>query len=104
MLSLLYSLTLTSIHDYQKHHSFDYMDLLNKDSSVRNFSGDSCGFVIFSLYYVGTEQCLLEGWDDAGKMNLSSLLVWLVSSCFYLTVLLRFLKWTPELSQSCFCS
>ena len=27
MLSLLYVLTLTSIHDYCKHHSFDYADL-----------------------------------------------------------------------------
>ena len=27
MLSLLYGSTLTSIHDYWKNHSFDYMDL-----------------------------------------------------------------------------
>ena len=30
MLSLLYNPTLTSIHDYWKNHSFDYMDLVSK--------------------------------------------------------------------------
>ena len=30
VLSLLYSLTLTSVYDYWKNHSFDYMDLFGK--------------------------------------------------------------------------
>ena len=30
VLSLLYGLTLTSVHDYWKNHSFDYMDLGQK--------------------------------------------------------------------------
>ena len=34
MLSLLYGPTLTSIHDYWKNHSFDYMDLFSKAMSL----------------------------------------------------------------------
>ena len=34
MLSLLYGTTLTSVHDYWKNHSFDYMDILGKEMSL----------------------------------------------------------------------
>ena len=34
MLSFLYSPTLTSIHDYWKNHSFDYVDLVGKLMSL----------------------------------------------------------------------
>ena len=34
VLSFLYGLTLTSIHDYWKNHSFDYMDLFGKVMSL----------------------------------------------------------------------
>ena len=34
MLSFLYSLTLTSKHDYWKNHSFDYMDFVGKVMSL----------------------------------------------------------------------
>ena len=34
VVSLLYGLTLTSIHDYWKNHSFDYMDLFLVKSSL----------------------------------------------------------------------
>ena len=35
MLNLLYRPTLTSIHDYWKNHSFDYMELFGKIISMR---------------------------------------------------------------------
>ena len=34
MLSLLYGPALTSVHDYWKNHSFDYMDLCGKVMSL----------------------------------------------------------------------
>lgn len=54
---------------------------------------------------LGTEQCLLGGCDDAGKMNLSFFSSWAVILRFcFSTVLPKFLNWTTELSHSCFCS
>ena len=43
-LSLLYSPTLISVHDYWKNHSFDYMDLCQQ-SVVSAFLAISCRFV-----------------------------------------------------------
>ena len=37
-LSLLYDLTLTSIHDYWKKHSFDYMDLCQQSNLSLHFN------------------------------------------------------------------
>ena len=34
LISLLYDPTLTSMHDYWKNHSFDYMDFVGKVMSV----------------------------------------------------------------------
>ena len=34
MLSILYSLTLTSVHDYFKNHSFEYTDFVGKGMSL----------------------------------------------------------------------
>lgn len=49
-------------------------------------------------FSLGPEQCWLEEWDNAGKMKLPSCEVILRFFCS--TVLLNFLKWTPELSRS----
>ena len=58
VLSLLYGLTLTSIHDYWKNHNFDYMDLCQQSNIARyycTFQG-IVRFKMFSLlfFYVHT--------------------------------------------------
>lgn len=61
--------------------------------------------LLASNFPPGTEQCWLGGWDFAGKIKLSSFSSCVVIFCFFLsffffTVLLKFLKWTTELSQA----
>ena len=51
----------------------------------------------------GDEQCQPRCWGDAGKIKWFFIPI-LYSQVFSSTVLLKFLKWAPELSQSCFCS
>ena len=43
MLSLLYGTALTSVHDYWKNHSFDYMDLCQQsDASAFKYAVQVC--------------------------------------------------------------
>ena len=48
-LSLLYGPTLTSVHDYWKNHSFDYMDLCQQRTDTAIFPGVTCDCVIILL-------------------------------------------------------
>lgn len=55
-------------------------------------------------FTLGAEQCHLGGWDDAGKMKLSFIPFLSGYSQVFSPVWLKFLKWTSQLSQSCFSS
>lgn len=55
------------------------------------------------VFPLGAEQCQPGGWNNADKIKLFFLPI-LCSQVFCSTVLLKFLKGAPELSQSCFCS
>ena len=57
VLSFLYSSTLTSIHDYWKNHSFDYMDFVGKVMSL--LFNTLCRFVIA---FCPRSKCLLISW------------------------------------------
>lgn len=50
-------------------------------------------------FILGTEQCWPGGWDDTVKMKLFFLPHFGYSQISCSTVLLKFLKWAPELSQ-----
>ena len=53
---------------------------------------------------LGTEQCQPGGWSDAGKMKLFFLqFLCSYAKAFCSTVLQKFIKWDPELSQSWSC-
>ena len=58
MLSLLYGPTLTSIHAYWKHHSFDYMDFCQQSSL--NLKGNC-----YSGWWWSWPRC----WDRRGHLN-----------------------------------
>ena len=58
-LSLLYGPTLTSIHDYWKIHSFDYIDLCLQ-SNVSDFN-TLFGFVI--AFLPRSKHLLVQGWS-----------------------------------------
>lgn len=63
-------------------------------------------FLVRELFLAGqfplrAEQCQRGEWDDATRSHLPSLLVG-YSWAFCSTVLLKFLMWVLELSQSCF--
>ena len=68
-----------------------------------------CG-KLFLLFFgelaLGAEQCWSVGWVDAENMTLFFLLLsWNYSQLFCSIVLLKFLKWTPELPErEIFCS
>lgn len=51
----------------------------------------------------GDDQCQPGCWGDAGKIKRFFIPI-SCSQVFSSTVLLKFLKWAPELSQNCFCS
>ena len=57
MLSLLYGLTLTSIHDYWKNHSFDYTNLWRQLMSLL-FNSLSRSVIVF----LPRSKCLLISW------------------------------------------
>ena len=56
VLSLLCCLTLTSIHDYWKNHSFDYIDLCQQ-SNVSTFDYTVCH--TFAIHFLQRSSCLL---------------------------------------------
>ena len=56
MLSILYGPTLTSIHDYWKNHSFDYMDLC-RQSDVSTFQ-----YAKFVITFLPRSKRLLISW------------------------------------------
>lgn len=61
--------------------------------------------ILTGEFPLSTEQCWLGRWNDAGKMKLFFLpFLCSYSQIFCSRVLLKFFKWTPELSQSCFYS
>ena len=55
VLSLLYYPTLTSIHDYWKNHSFDYIDLC-RQSDVTAFNYTVCH--TFAIHFLPRSRCL----------------------------------------------
>ena len=65
MLSFLYSLNLTSIHDYWKNHSFDYMDLCWQSNVSAFFFFLSPLFNMLSRLVIAfppKSKCLLISW------------------------------------------
>ena len=62
VLSLLYGLTLTSVHDYWKNHSFEYMDL--------------CWFHCFKGEVSGSMRCPLSSSDGCHSGHPSAKVTW----------------------------
>ena len=56
-LNLPYSLTLTSVHDYWKNHSFDYRDFFGKVLSLLFNTLSRCG-----IPFLSRNKCLLISW------------------------------------------
>ena len=69
-------------------------------SLVLLFLSQEGKFFLVGEFPLGSEECWLGEWVDAAKMKL----FFLPFLCCYRQVpsLLKFLKWTSELSQSCF--
>ena len=66
MLRLIYSPTLTSIHNYWKNHSCDYMDFCWQ-SSVSIFFNTLSRFVIL---FLSSSKCLLISWLQSPSSDL----------------------------------